>query len=404
MKNLIVFSHQCPYGNEETFLSNEIVFLSNYFEKIYVVPSKKGDVTRKKPGNVILLDYFTSDLKPKPTSFLASLILFISTYFKGLLLEKKKFKYVKHFVSYSNYLISEIRKFEILKQKLRHELKPEDIIFYSYWYLNSTLCLALLKKKKVIRGFVTRAHGYDLYDERNGGHIPFRIFKAKYCSSIFTISDHGKSYLISKGVPESKLSTYRLGTLDFGVGPANQSDVFRIVSCSNIVPVKRLELLLEILREIDLDITWTHFGDGMDMDKIQTLATNLSSRIVVDLKGAIENTEIYRFYSENPVDLFINVSESEGLPVSIMEAISFGIPVLATDVGGTREIVTSEVGTLIDRDFEVKEVADVLKDRIINGYYHNIDSSRIRQFWQENFSAKKNYQIFQRALTSTVHV
>ena len=40
------------------------------------------------------------------------------------------------------------------------------------------------------------------------------------------------------------------------------------------------------------------------------------------------------------IDLFINTSSSEGVPVSIMEALSVGIPIIATDVGGTKEIVT----------------------------------------------------------------
>lgn len=52
-------------------------------------------------------------------------------------------------------------------------------------------------------------------------------------------------------------------------------------------------------------------------------------------------------YSEHPVDVFINLSTNEGVPVSIMEAISFDIPIVATDVGGTSEIVTDETGILV---------------------------------------------------------
>ena len=74
--------------------------------------------------------------------------------------------------------------------------------------------------------------------------------------------------------------------------------------------------------------------------------------------GAIQNVEVYKYYNEHCADLFINVSSSEGLPVSIMEAISFGIPVIATDVGGTGEIVKNGIsGFLINRDFETVELA-----------------------------------------------
>ena len=46
-----------------------------------------------------------------------------------------------------------------------------------------------------------------------------------------------------------------------------------------------------------------------------------------------------------PVDLFLTVSANEGIPVSIMEAQSFGIPVIATDVGGISEIVNNVNGS-----------------------------------------------------------
>lgn len=49
----------------------------------------------------------------------------------------------------------------------------------------------------------------------------------------------------------------------------------------------------------------------------------------------------------NDFDLFVNMSLSEGIPVSIMEAISFGIPIIATNVGGNAEIVNDETGVLI---------------------------------------------------------
>ena len=48
--------------------------------------------------------------------------------------------------------------------------------------------------------------------------------------------------------------------------------------------------------------------------------------------------------------MFINLSSSEGIPVSIMEAQSFGIPVIATNVGGSGEIVVSETGVLVDEN------------------------------------------------------
>jgi glycosyltransferase involved in cell wall biosynthesis len=77
----------------------------------------------------------------------------------------------------------------------------------------------------------------------------------------------------------------------------------------------------------------------------------------IKLNGFVDNKNLIKFYQSQPVDLFLNVSASEGLPVSIMEALSFGIPVIATDVGGTSELVNENNGQLIPANFDINELA-----------------------------------------------
>src|SRR5690606_35919751 len=84
-------------------------------------------------------------------------------------------------------------------------------------------------------------------------------------------------------------------------------------------------------------IQWHHFGDGPQMSLLEREKSEISIKnLTITLHGRVENSKIYDFYRYNPVDLFINLSSSEGIPVSIMEAISCGIPVVATNVGGTK--------------------------------------------------------------------
>ena len=94
-------------------------------------------------------------------------------------------------------------------------------------------------------------------------------------------------------------------------------------------------------------------------------------------------------YLHHPVDIFVNVSASEGLPVSIMEAISFNIPVIATNVGGTSEIITPESGILLEANFQSQELAD----KIIL-VYKNKEHFQPRKLWEEKFDAEKNYTQF----------
>ena len=73
--------------------------------------------------------------------------------------------------------------------------------------------------------------------------------------------------------------------------------------------------------------------------------------------GNVNNNQVIDFYRTNPPHVFINVSSSEGVPVSIMEAISFGIPIIATDVGGNPEIcIENYNGFLLNKDFSNQDL------------------------------------------------
>ena len=77
--------------------------------------------------------------------------------------------------------------------------------------------------------------------------------------------------------------------------------------------------------------------------------------------GNIPNERLLNYYRDSYYDIFLNVSTSEGLPVSIMEAMSFGIPCIATDVGGTKEIVDHTInGVLLHEDSSPERIKDAI--------------------------------------------
>ncbi len=123
---------------------------------------------------------------------------------------------------------------------------------------------------------------------------------------------------------------------------------------------------------------------------LQQQLQQLPANLTVHLTGAITNREVIGHYLHHPVDIFVNVSASEGLPVSIMEAISFNIPVIATNVGGTNEIVTSESGVLLDPHFSAQELAN----QIVRVYEHKKTVSILAGYGKKKFNAGKNYPRF----------
>ena len=132
------------------------------------------------------------------------------------------------------------------------------------------------------------------------------------------------------------------------------------------------------------------------MQELKRKAERELSETEVCFAGTVSNAEVYRFYASNPVSLFINVSKWEGLPVSIMEAISFGIPVVATDVGGTGEIVEDGIsGRLLASEPSAEEVADgILEIYNMNSEDYRTLRETTRKLWEERYQASANYGSF----------
>lgn len=147
-------------------------------------------------------------------------------------------------------------------------------------------------------------------------------------------------------------------------------------------------LIYEALQSIsDMQIQWTHIGDGIQFQDLKTKTINSRENIKINLLGRISNLEVIKYFQDKQVDGFINMSKFEGLPVSIMEAISFDVPVIATDVGGTSEIVNSQTGILLSNDPSVYEIACSIRKLKYSEY-------KPRVFWKIHFNAEKNTKKF----------
>ena len=172
------------------------------------------------------------------------------------------------------------------------------------------------------------------------------------------------------------------------------------MSCSFLVPVKRIGLLLKGIKifaesRSNLPIEWNHLGDGPLRAQLEREAREtMPSSVNFYFHGALANKDIINFYKKNPVDVFVNVSESEGIPVSIMEAHSCSIPVIATAVGGTSEIVNNENGFLLNNNPTPIEIADAL-EKFSHSSKDILAKRKICKFnWYSKYNANMNYNDF----------
>lgn len=404
MKTLIFFTLEYPYGNSEVFIESEINILSQYFNKIYIIPSSqspKSTFERSVPDNAIVVDSLTRQNRLVSMGNIFKvmakfLFLWAFTFFKS----KNRLKYIKYWKSFVHYAIDDLLKFSIIKNfVLSNNLK--NAIYYDYWMVNSTISLAFLKRKNIIKYFVARCHRFDLYDEVQFEKVvSFREFKVKYLDKIYPISEHGKNYLLDRidKKDQKKVKLQYLGVADAQTynPKSNTENSFRIVSCSNVIDFKGVLEIVEVLKQLGEDINWIHFGDGLLMNELVAACHDLPSNIEYELKGNIINEYILEYYASNKIDLFISLSRSEGLPVSIMEAQMHGIPVLARSVCGIPEIINESNGMLIDVN---ENLVQVSKDISII-LQKEFDTQRIIRNCKNKFSAKKNHNEFAKKLIS----
>ena len=392
-RRLILLTTTWPYDGGETFLSEEAKYLSEAYFNVDVFPLSASSLQmREVPSNfTIHAPAIRGTLKNK-----------------ALLLRKGVFSTaplgfaLKAFFCEKGYRRSRLWNFftALLTFRAAYPVIAQfgvtiyDTV-YSYWGDKWALSLPFIKKAT---GCTTMArfHGSDLYEEAKGGYIPFRenIFKA--IDKVFPISDYGASYIKQHygAYLKGELIIARLGVKACEQNPTDSLKTLSIVSCSNAIPLKRLDLIAEALQKADFPVQWTHIGSGPTLENIRTMMESMPKNVTVNLLGQISNSEVRRVYASKHFDLFINVSTTEGVPVSIMEALAAGIPIIATNVGGTGEIVDSNVGELIDVKTSPEELLNILQKYYVNK--NNLQKLRGNAVlrWNNLCNSDKNYSKF----------
>lgn len=397
---LFLFTNFFPYQKSEPFLVNEFPYAEKKFNEITVLPLYgQQDSSHGLPnGSVTVftppLAYPTSksDLFFKGIFNLAPIGFHLRDFFtNAVFLSPKKLYW---------FLVSLVVTRSVLSSKTYKELvnaieQSPKALLYFYWGDNLSWIIPYLEKKirKQNIKIILRLHGSDLYEHVKGNYAPLRKSIFSRADAIYTVSENGSNYL-QRLYPEfqNKIHIAYLGVNDHGLNPYLKSDTVVIASVANLVALKRIHLIFEALQQTNSRIEWHHFGGGPLFDELKNRISNKRNGLDIKLHGAVPNKEIMDFYQTRSVDLFINVSSSEGLPVAVMEALSFGIPVIATNVGGTSELVNDTTGKLLDADFKISELSTAVEALAI----HNNSEKRMaaRNMFLKKVNAEKNYTAF----------
>ncbi|WP_297746415.1 glycosyltransferase [uncultured Tessaracoccus sp.] len=220
-------------------------------------------------------------------------------------------------------------------------------VVYGYWLSSGVMAGAMLARKARVGAALARAHGTDLWEpSRKAEYTPLIRQFAPWIRCVHAISDAGRQHLARYGFTEHQRHCSRLGvSIPGATTPLTPPGEFRVVTLSSMTPFKRLDRAAEALARLhalrpELKLRWTHIGDGPLRAELEQHAQQLrASGIRVDLLGAVPHEDVLGFLEHTPVDVLLNTSDSEGIPVSLMEAMAHGIPAVAPDIGAVRELV-----------------------------------------------------------------
>ena len=264
------------------------------------------------------------------------------------------------------------------------ELYGKPDIIYSHYLFVSFIALSLHERFSI--PIVAMEHWSELNRE------PMHAYVKRM--AINTYSNLNKLLAVSEPLRDRIDTTFNvhsqvvhnLISADFRYDNASYPETFTLVSVGSLFPVKNHALLIKALAQIELPKTkWQLIiiGEGGERDNLQRLIDNsdLSSNIhLAGLKSKLDVATILRNSS-----VFVLPSNSENFSVAVLEAMSCGLPVIASICGGIRECVDSSNGML----FEVGDI-NGLTQCLHDMYEHHreYDRKKISEECRKRFSSE----------------
>ncbi|HRG88021.1 MAG TPA: glycosyltransferase [Chitinophagales bacterium] len=406
----IFFTLFYPYTHNkvlyDAYLLSEIAQLSANFDKVVVISaSTDHDGQVDVPENVEVHN-FVPDIKfaDKLTVPLLFLKPFFRNELRNIHLIYKRNLNPSLFKAITAYATKAVKYLAFLDKLLGKVNFAEcDAYVYCYWNFEYALAAALLGKKYPLK-LIVRNHSLDLYFDRvPENYHPFRRYVYENSNLFIFISEQGKKYFFANHaiapVLQHKAIINRIGSQNSLPGYTMPHNRIVLLSNAWIQPLKRIDLLINALALINnIDIEWIHVGDDYGTGRFPALKKHAADmldnkpNISYRFAGRVTREELFDMYVQRKINLFINLSTTEGTPVSMMEAISFGVPVIGTRVGGVPEIIKDGFnGLLLPPEITAQDVADKIKEWYgLSGEQKNQLSTNAQKWWNDNYNADKN--------------
>ena len=350
LMRIAFITQQTPYGKGEGFIIDELIEFARQGHDMTVFPMRPEADVYHSDAKAIRSHAVSMPLVTLPL---------ILSFFKFIILQPGKALDIAKMLLHSRSPGILIKNVAVLPKAIwiAQQIRSKGIVhIHAYWASTSATAGMIVSHLSGLSWSFT-CYRWDVADDnllalkhQSAEFIrcPDEQSRAEV-ASICKLRDLGKLHLIRSGIRVPTASS-----------PAPDTDTprpFCFVVPAMMVEKKGHVYLLEAVRLLaDRKYTFTCWliGDGPLREKIENTVHQLGIDTRIEMKGLMRLEEMRNMYQANLVDVVVLPSivtqdnQKEGIPASLIDALSYGVPVISTTTGGIPELVTPDVGLLVE--------------------------------------------------------
>ena len=293
--------------------------------------------------------------------------------------------------------------------------KNKDLIFVNGLGTEATIANIFLKKK-IIRKIVgdpvwERAYSkakisesFDEFQVKNYGFSislqkKVRSFSIKKSDIVVTPSKHLKNFILNLGF-KNKIEIINNGVFI----PEENTNIFtndqiNITIVSRLVSHKNIKKIIRAISDLNDPLIYLNIiGDGPELNQLQKISLESNNKDNIIFHGKLNRDEINHIFLNS--DIYIQASNYEGLPHSLLEAMSYGIPVLCTPVGECKEILGNEDrGYILDLPVSKNNIKSKISEIIGEKNIANKKGERGKDFINEKYNLTNSFNLYKNLFT-----
>lgn len=395
---IIIFSDSFPLGGftEESFIMPELNLLAEKYEKVYIVPTTSvGERNNVElPENVVVVTEWVDSLLHKNKLF-----RLLKT-FSADMLRDCSGNYSRKSIAHS--VASHAFALWLRKWILQNKIDCSNTLFYSFWFDVAAMGVAIVARNTNLHS-VIRCHYHDILS----GLTPrLRRSAVETAVCVYAVSQWGVDYLknefpqLQNKIKLSLLGSLKLDKQALSHHHSLSDKKITFLSVARVCEQKRVDLNYQLLKALAVarphtQFEWMHIGDGPLLESIKTMVKeSCPDNLTVRFEGSLPNSQVHKIYSTEAIDWTLLLSESEGLPIALCESLSYGVPVVCTDVQGISEAVDDECALVLAADPASEEFVRGILPFVESDYRMDCLRKGAFDFWSRCYDAESTRKEF----------